>query len=80
MLVGREKQYGVVLVERMEELRKKGMELDVMKEVDTLRRTKRATRVEKERTSAPSKKDLKMLFLFGVSCVVMGVTWFKLCK
>lgn len=80
MLVGREKQYGVVLVERMEELRKKGMELDVMKEVDTLRRTKRATRVEKERTSPPSKKDLKMLFLFDVSCVVTVVTRFKLCN
>nr|GMC53312.1 uncharacterized protein LOC109190491 [Ipomoea batatas] len=75
----REKEDGKLLAKCMEELKKKGVEFDLLKEVDALRRAK-SMRVEAKTVRKWSARDFVTLFFFTVSCIVLGLTNLILCE
>ncbi|VFQ97887.1 unnamed protein product [Cuscuta campestris] len=79
-LLEREKEDGKLLGKCVEELRKKGAEFDLMKEVDALRRAK-SMRMEAKAAAVRkwSGRDFATLFFFTLSCVVLGLTNLILC-
>ncbi|KAM7499120.1 hypothetical protein LguiA_023534 [Lonicera macranthoides] len=78
-LLEREKEDGKLLGKCVEELKKKGVEFDLLKEVDALRRAK-SLRVEAKAVRKWSARDFVTLFFFSVSCLVLGLTRVILCK
>lgn len=79
-LLEREKEDGKLLAKCVEELKKKGVEFDLMKEVDALRRAK-SMRVEaKQPVRKWSARDFATLFFFTVSCFVLAITRVILCN
>nr|GMC51637.1 uncharacterized protein LOC109190491 [Ipomoea batatas] len=77
-LLEREKEDGKLLAKCVEELKKKGVEFDLLKEVDALRRAK-SMRVEAKTVRKWSGRDFVTLFFFTVSCIVLGLTNLILC-
>ncbi|KAK9057100.1 hypothetical protein SSX86_024467 [Deinandra increscens subsp. villosa] len=81
-LLEREKEDGRLLGKCVEELKKKGLEFDLLKEVDALRRAK-SLRVEAKSGGGPVKKwsarDFVTMFFFCVSCSVLALTRVILC-
>ncbi|XP_031119326.1 uncharacterized protein LOC116022664 [Ipomoea triloba] len=77
-LLEREKEDGKLLAKCVEELKKKGVEFDLLKEVDALRRAK-SMRVEAKTVRKWSARDFVSLFFFTVSCIVLGLTNLILC-
>ncbi|XP_044479825.1 uncharacterized protein LOC123226162 [Mangifera indica] len=77
-LLEREKEDGKLLAKCVEELKKKGIEFDLLKEVDALRRAK-SLRVESKAVRKWSARDFVTLFFFSVSCLVLGLTRVILC-
>ncbi|GMJ10468.1 hypothetical protein like AT3G12870 [Hibiscus trionum] len=78
-LLDREKEDGKLLAKCVEELKKKGVEFDLLKEVDALRRAK-SLRVEAKAVRKWSARDFVTLFFFTVSCLVLGLTRVILCS
>ncbi|CAK7355443.1 unnamed protein product [Dovyalis caffra] len=78
-LFEREKEDGQLLARCVEELKKKGVEFDLLKEVDALRRAK-SLRVETKVVRKWSARDFVSLFFFSVSCIVLGLTRVILCN
>lgn len=77
-LLEREKEDGKLLAKCVEELKKKGIEFDLLKEVDALRRAK-SLRVEAKAVRKWSARDFVTLFFFAVSCLVLAITRVILC-
>ncbi|XP_059282494.1 uncharacterized protein LOC132617468 [Lycium barbarum] len=77
-LLEREKEDGKLLAKCVEELKKKGVEFDLLKEVDALRRAK-SLRVEAKVVKKWSARDFVSLFFFSVSCLVLALTRTILC-
>ncbi|KAG6735928.1 hypothetical protein POTOM_061389 [Populus tomentosa] len=69
-LLEREKEDGQLLAKCVEELKKKGGEFDLLREVDALRRAK-SLRVETKVVRKWSARDFVTLFFFSVSCLVL---------
>ncbi|KAI8553166.1 hypothetical protein RHMOL_Rhmol06G0323700 [Rhododendron molle] len=78
-LLEREKEDGKLLAKCVEELKRKGVEFDLLKEVDALRRAK-SLRVEAKAVRKWSARDFVSLFFFTVSCLVLGLTRVILCS
>ena len=78
-MLGREKEDGKLLARCVEELRRKGLEFDLLKEVDALRRAK-SLRVEAKAVRKWSARDFVSLFFFSVSCLVLAVIRVVLCE
>lgn len=78
-LLEREKEDGKLLAKCVEELKKKGIEFDLLKEVDALRRAK-SLRVEAKAVRKWSARDFVTLFFFSVSCFVLAITRVILCN
>ncbi|XP_015882229.1 uncharacterized protein LOC107418074 [Ziziphus jujuba] len=78
-LLEREKEDGILLAKCVEELKKKGVEFDLMKEVDALRRAK-SMRMEAKAVRKWSARDFVTLFFFTVSCFVLAITRVILCN
>ncbi|GLT71224.1 hypothetical protein SLA2020_432580 [Shorea laevis] len=69
-MLEREKEDEKLLVKCAEELKKKGVEFDLLKEVDALRRAK-SMRMEEKVVRKWSTRDFVSLFFFTVSCLVL---------
>ncbi|XP_076900236.1 uncharacterized protein LOC143554347 [Bidens hawaiensis] len=79
-LLEREKEDGRLLGKCVEELKKKGLEFDLLKEVDALRRAKSLRVCEgKEGVKKWSGRDFVTLFFVGVACFVLVLTRVILC-
>ncbi|XP_038691429.1 uncharacterized protein LOC119989798 [Tripterygium wilfordii] len=78
-LLEREKEDGKLLGKCVEELKKKGLEFDLLKEVDALRRAK-SLRVEVKVVKKWCARDFVTLFFFSVSCLVLGLMRVILCN
>ncbi|KAF9587442.1 hypothetical protein IFM89_002623 [Coptis chinensis] len=78
-LLEREKEDGMLLGKCVEELKKKGVEFDLLKEVDALRRAK-SLKVEAKIVRRWSGRDFVTLFFIGVSCLVLALTRVVLCN
>lgn len=78
-LLEREKEDGKLLAKCVEELKKKGIEFDLLKEVDALRRAK-SLRVESKTVRKWSARDFVTLFFFTVACMVLALTRVILCN
>ncbi|EYU33780.1 hypothetical protein ABFS82_08G161700 [Erythranthe guttata] len=78
-MLEREKEDSSLLAKCVEELKKKGVEFDLLKEVDALRRAK-SLRVESKPVRKWSGRDFVTLFFFTVSCLVLGLTRVILCS
>ncbi|KAL5731479.1 hypothetical protein ACHQM5_004203 [Ranunculus cassubicifolius] len=78
-LLEREKEDGKLLAKCVQELKKKGLEFDLLKEVDALRRAK-SLRVDGKAVRKWSARDFVTLFFVGVSCVVLGLIRIVLCN
>ncbi|KAK1309500.1 hypothetical protein QJS10_CPA09g00966 [Acorus calamus] len=78
-LLEREREDAVLLSRCVEELKKKGLEFDLMKEVDALRRAKSLRVDVKGGVKRWSGRDFVTLFLVAVACVVLGLTRYVLC-
>ncbi|CAL9758516.1 unnamed protein product, partial [Musa acuminata subsp. burmannicoides] len=74
-LLEREREDGVLLGKCVEELKRKGAEFDLLKEVDALRRAK-SLRVE-AKVRKWSTRDVATMVLLLLSCVVLGLTRFR---
>ncbi|CAG7877751.1 unnamed protein product [Brassica rapa] len=77
-LLEREKEDAKLLRKCVEELKKKGVEFDLLKEVDALRRAK-SLRVESKVVRKWSARDFVTLFFFSVSCLVLAMIRLILC-
>ncbi|CAF2155486.1 uncharacterized protein LOC103849716 [Brassica rapa] len=77
-LLEREKEDAKLLRKCVEELKKKGLEFDLLKEVDALRRAK-SLRVESKVVKKWSARDFVTLFFFSVSCLVLAMIRLILC-
>ncbi|CAM8954683.1 unnamed protein product [Rhodiola kirilowii] len=77
-LLEREKEDWKLLGKCVEELKRKGLEFDLLKEVDALRRAK-SLRVEAKEVRKWSARDFVSLFLFTVACFVLGMIRVVLC-
>ncbi|KAG7581722.1 hypothetical protein ISN44_As08g013740 [Arabidopsis suecica] len=77
-LLEREKEDAKLLRKCVEELKKKGIEFDLLKEVDALRRAK-SLRVESKPVRKWSARDFVTLFFFSVSCLVLAMIRLILC-
>ncbi|CAN6991745.1 hypothetical protein BRARA_A03308 [Brassica rapa] len=77
-LLEREKEDAKLLRKCVEELKKKGLEFDLLKEVDALRRAK-SLRVESKVVRKWSARDFVTLFFFSVSCLVLAMIRLILC-
>ncbi|URD98083.1 hypothetical protein MUK42_30985 [Musa troglodytarum] len=71
-LLEREREDAVLLGKCVEELKRKGAEFDLLKEVDALRRAK-SLRVE-AKVRKWSARDVATMVLLLLSCVVLGLT------
>lgn len=82
-MLEREKEDALLLGKCVGELRKKGAEFDLLKEVDALRRAK-SLRVEAKAAAAAvrrwSGRDLGIMALFTAACGAVGLTRFVLCS
>ena len=78
-LLEREKEDRRLLAKCVEELKKKGLEFDLLKEVDALRRAK-SLRVEKKEVRKWSARDFVSLFFFTLSCLSLALTRVILCS
>ncbi|XP_050224096.1 uncharacterized protein LOC126673837 [Mercurialis annua] len=78
-LLEREKEDWKLLGKCVEELKRKGVEFDLLREVDALRRAK-SLRVEAKVVRKWSARDFVSLFFFSVSCLVLGLTRIILCS
>ncbi|KFK38629.1 hypothetical protein AALP_AA3G139000 [Arabis alpina] len=79
-LLEREKEDAKLLRKCVEELKKKGIEFDLLKEVDALRRAK-SLRVESSKAVRKwSARDFVTLFFFSVSCLVLAMIRLILCE
>ncbi|XAR56903.1 hypothetical protein NMG60_11037544 [Bertholletia excelsa] len=78
-LMKREKEDGRLLGKCLEELKKKGVEFDLMKEVDALRKAK-SLGIEVKAVKKWSERDFVTFFFFILSCLVLGLTRFILCN
>ncbi|GLU15054.1 hypothetical protein SLE2022_315820 [Rubroshorea leprosula] len=78
-MLEREKEDGKLLGKCAEELKKQGVEFDLLKEVDALRRAK-SMRMEAKVVRKWSSRDFVTLFFFIVSCLVLGLTRVILCS
>lgn len=78
-LLEREKEDGKLLAKCVEELKRKGVEFDLLKEVDALRRAK-SLRVEAKVVRKWSARDFVSLFFFSVTCLVLALTRTILCN
>ncbi|KMT17347.1 hypothetical protein BVRB_2g038050 [Beta vulgaris subsp. vulgaris] len=78
-LLEREKEDWKLLGKCVEELKKKGIEFDLLKEVDALRRAK-SMRIEGKAVRKWSARDFVTLFFFALSCIVLGLTRIILCS
>ncbi|CAA0842140.1 Unknown protein [Striga hermonthica] len=77
-LLDREKEDYKLLGKCVGELKRKGLEFDLMKEVDALRRAK-SLRVGTPPVNKWSVRDFATLFLFAVACCVLGLMRLILC-
>ena len=77
-LLEREKEDAKLLRKCVGELKKKGLEFDLLKEVDALRRAK-SLRVESKVVKKWSARDFVTLFFFSVSCLVLAMIRLILC-
>ncbi|XP_068655391.1 uncharacterized protein [Aristolochia californica] len=77
-LLEREKEDVKLLMKCVQELKKKGTEFDLLKEVDALRRAK-SLRVETKAVKKWSVRDFVTLFFVAASCLVLGLTRVVLC-
>ncbi|KAG9152765.1 hypothetical protein Leryth_023567, partial [Lithospermum erythrorhizon] len=77
-MLEREKEDGKLLGKCVEELKKKGVEFDLLKEVDALRRAK-SLRVEAKAVKKWSARDFVTLVFFFVSCLALGLSRVILC-
>ncbi|KAJ4886445.1 Uncharacterized protein Rs2_26193 [Raphanus sativus] len=80
-LLEREREDAKLLRKCVEELKKKGVEFDLLKEVDALRRAK-SLRVESKLAAAVRKwsaRDFVTLFFFSVSSLVLAMIRLILC-
>ncbi|GAA0163861.1 hypothetical protein Leryth_024675 [Lithospermum erythrorhizon] len=78
-MLEREKEDGKLLGKCVDELKKKGIEFDLLKEVDALRRAK-SLKIEAKGVAKWSSRDFVTLFFFFVSCLVLGLTRVILCS
>ncbi|KAM3260720.1 hypothetical protein ACQJBY_051770 [Aegilops geniculata] len=82
-VLAREQEDAALLGRCVAELKRKGLEFDLLKEVDALRRAK-ALRVEaKAGGDGPRRwpaRDLPVFALFGAACGVLVLTRFLLCN
>nr|XP_043622744.1 uncharacterized protein LOC122594333 [Erigeron canadensis] len=78
-MLEREKEDGNLLGKCVDELKKKGLEFDLLKEVDALRRAK-SLKVETKAVKKWSARDFVTLFFFTVSCFVLVLTRVILCN
>ncbi|KAJ7948934.1 RNA polymerase II elongation factor [Quillaja saponaria] len=78
-LLEREKEDRKMLNKCVEELKKKGLEFDLLKEVDALRRAK-SLRVENKEVKKWSARDFVSLFFFTMSCFALAMTRVVLCS
>ncbi|MCL7035853.1 hypothetical protein MKW94_006943 [Papaver nudicaule] len=78
-LLDREKEDSKLLSKCVQELKFKGIEFDLLKEVDALRRAK-SLRVETKAVSKWSARDFVTLFFVVVSCFILGLIRIVLCN
>ncbi|XP_054795450.1 uncharacterized protein LOC129300875 [Prosopis cineraria] len=78
-LLEREKEDRSLLGKCVEELKKKGLEFDLLKEVDALRRAK-SLRVEAKEVLKWSSRDFVSLFFFTLSCLCLAIARVILCS
>jgi hypothetical protein len=83
-VLAREQEDAALLGRCVAELKRKGLEFDLLKEVDALRRAK-SLRVEAKggATDSPRRwpaRDLPVFALFGAACGVLVLTRFLLCN
>lgn len=78
-LLEREKEDSKLLAKCVEELKKKGVDFDLLKEVDALRRAK-SLRFEAKAVRKWSSRDFVTLFFFTVAALVLGLTRVILCN
>ncbi|OVA04857.1 hypothetical protein BVC80_869g31 [Macleaya cordata] len=78
-LLEREKEDSKLLSKCVQELKLKGVEFDLLKEVDALRRAK-SLRIEAKAVRKWSARDFVTLFFVVVSCLVLGLTRVVLCS
>lgn len=78
-LLEREKEDANLLGKCVEELKKKGVEFDLLKEVDALRRAK-SLRIESKEVRKWSTRDFVTLVFFTFSCLVLALTRVILCN
>lgn len=80
-LLEREKEDGKLLGKCVDELKKKGGDFDLLKEVDALRRAK-SMRIEAKASAVRkwSARDFVSLFFFSLSCLVLVLTRVILCS
>ena len=77
-LLKREKEDGKLLERCVGELKRKGLEFDLLKEVDALRRAK-SLRVESKPVRKWSPRDFVVFFFFAASCLVLALIRVFLC-
>ncbi|KAG8061221.1 hypothetical protein GUJ93_ZPchr0003g18083 [Zizania palustris] len=81
-LLAREREDAMLLGKCVAELKRKGLEFDLLKEVDALRRAK-SLRVEAKGGESPRRwqtRDLAVFALFGAACGVLVLTRFLVCN
>lgn len=81
MLLEREKEDSVLMMKCVSELKKKGLEFDLLKEVDALRRAK-SLRVGTRASTVVKRWSQRYLItgvLIACSCVFFALMWYLLC-
>ncbi|PUZ36768.1 hypothetical protein GQ55_9G063700 [Panicum hallii var. hallii] len=81
-LLAREREDALLLARCVSELKRKGLDFDLLKEVDALRRAK-SLRVEAKGAEKPRRwqaRDLAVFALFAAACGVLVLTRFLLCN
>ena len=81
-LLAREREDALLLARCVSELKRKGLDFDLLKEVDALRRAK-SLRVEAKGAEKPKRwqaRDLAVFALFAAACGVLVLTRFLLCN
>nr|GEV88221.1 keratinocyte proline-rich protein [Tanacetum cinerariifolium] len=78
-MLKREKEDGNLLGKCVEELKKKGLDFDLLKEVDALRRAK-SLKGENKSVKKWSGKDFVTMFFVAVSCFVLALMRVILCN
>lgn len=78
-MLNREKEDSKLLAKCVDELKRKGVEFDLLTEVDALRRAK-SLRVESKAVRKWSARDFVTLFFVTVSCCVLALNRVILCS